>query len=100
MPIQTTYTNARAKLAKLLDQVTEDQEIVIIKRRRAADVAIISAEELSSLMETAHLLRSPRNLTRLLTALNRAKAGTLKTRTVESLRKELGLKEQSVGEKS
>ncbi|MBI3412257.1 MAG: type II toxin-antitoxin system Phd/YefM family antitoxin [Planctomycetes bacterium] len=100
MPIQTTYTNARAKLAELFDQVTDNQEIVIVKRRRADDVAIISAEELSSLMETAHLLRSPKNLTRLLSALNRAQARTLKTRTVESLRKELGLKEHGLGEES
>ena len=99
MAIQTTYTNARAKLAKFLDQVTQDQEIVIIKRRRAHDVAIISAEELSSLMETAHLLRSPANLKRLLSALNRASAGNVKARTVESLRKELGLEGHGLGKK-
>jgi len=33
MTIQTTYTNARARLAKLLDLVTQDREIVIIQRR-------------------------------------------------------------------
>ena len=75
MPIQTTYTHARAKLAALLDEVTENQEVVIIHRRGAQDVAMISAAELSSLTETAHLLRSPKNAERLLTALNRALAG-------------------------
>ncbi len=91
MPIQTTYTSARANLAKLCDEVAKNQEIVIINRRGSHDVALVSAEELSSLMETAHLLRSPKNVERLLTALNRAKSNRPKPKTVESLRKEFGL---------
>lgn len=94
MPIQTTYTSARANLAKLCDEVAKNQEIVIINRRGSNDVALVSAEELSSLMETAHLLRSPRNVERLLTALNRAKSNRPKPKTVASLRKELGLGEK------
>jgi antitoxin YefM len=94
MPIQTTYTRARANLAKLCDEVVKNQEIVIINRRGSHDVALVSAEELSSLMETAHLLRSPKNVERLLTALNRAKRKKPKPKTVASLRKELGLGEK------
>jgi antitoxin YefM len=94
MPIQTTYTSARANLAKLCDEVSKNQEIVIINRRGSNDVALVSAEELSSLMETAHLLRSPKNAERLLTALNRARAGRPRPKTVASLRKELGLGEK------
>src|SRR5919107_316157 len=45
MPIQTTYTSARANLAKLCDEVTKNQEIVIINRRGSNDVALVSAEE-------------------------------------------------------
>lgn len=94
MPIQTTYTRARANLAKLCDEVTKNQEIVIINRRGSNDVALVSAEELSSLMETAHLLRSPKNVERLLTALNRAGGGRPKPKTVASLRQEIGLGEK------
>jgi antitoxin YefM len=94
MPVQTTYTRARANLAKLCDEVANNQEIVIINRRGSNDVALVSAEELSSLMETAHLLRSPKNVGRLLNALNRAKAKRPKPKTVASLRKELGLGEK------
>lgn len=72
MPIRTTYTDARANFAQLWDRVTEDRETVIITRRGAADVALIAADEFASLRETAHLPRSPKNATRLLTALNRA----------------------------
>lgn len=91
MPIQTTYTNARANLAKLFDEVAQNQEIVIINRRGSQNVALVSAEELSSLMETAHLLRSPKNVARLLASLARAKAKRPKPKTVGSLRKELGI---------
>ena len=72
MTIHTTYTSARAGLAKILDKVTHDREVVIIQRRGEEDVALISAAELSSLVETAYLLRSPKNAERLLTAPGRA----------------------------
>jgi prevent-host-death family protein len=60
MAIQTTYTHARANLATLCDEVTANREVVIIHRRGAEDVALISAADLASLMETAHLLGPPR----------------------------------------
>lgn len=91
MTVQTTYSKARANLAALLDQVTADRGIVIISRRGAEDVALVAAAELSSLLETAHLLRSPRNAERLLTALNRAKSRKLKSQSVGKLRQEMGL---------
>lgn len=74
METHTTYTSARANLAKLCNQVTEDRDVVIISRRRGGDVALIAAEELSSILETLHLLRSPKNADRLLSALKDAKA--------------------------
>ena len=91
MAIQTTYTEARANLARLCDRVTNDRETVIITRRGAADVALIAADELASLEETAHLLRSPRNAARLLTALNDALHRTGYPQTIEALRQELGI---------
>ena len=39
------------------------------RRRGARDVALIPAAELAGLIETAHLLRSPKNAERLLQAL-------------------------------
>lgn len=59
--------------------------------RGAEDVALISAAELASLMETAHLLRSPKNAGRLLTALVRAQRETLTPQSVKELRREIGL---------
>jgi antitoxin YefM len=91
MTIQTTYTQARANLAKLLEQVTHHREVVIIQRRGEEDVAMISAAELVSLMETAYLLRSPHNAERLLSALGRALKNEGSPLTVEELRRETGL---------
>ncbi|MSO20259.1 MAG: type II toxin-antitoxin system prevent-host-death family antitoxin [Acidobacteria bacterium] len=93
MPIETTYTNLREGLAGFLDRVIDQQEVVIIHRRGAKDVAMIPADELSSLAETAHLLRSPRNAKRLLTALARAEKRKRKPETLGKLRRELGLGE-------
>ena len=91
MSIHTTYTEAWANFATLCDRVTADRETVIISRRGAADVALVAADELSGLLETAHLLRSPKNAARLLAALNRARQGTEAPRTADSLRREVGL---------
>lgn len=91
MAIQTTYSHARQNLAHLLDEVTQNQEVVIVNRRGKEDVALISALELSSLLETAHLLRSPKNAERLLDALERAKSDTESVHNMKSLRDEIGL---------
>jgi antitoxin YefM len=91
MTIQTTYTLARAGLAKLLDQVTHNREVVIVQRRGEEDVALIAASELTSLMETAYLLRSPVNAERLLDALGQALKNEGTAESVEDLRREVNL---------
>ncbi len=91
MPVETTYTSLRERLASVLDQVANDHDVVIVRRRNAKDVALVPAEELTSLLETAHLLRSPKNARRLLTALQRATRGKLKPESVDKLRREMGL---------
>jgi antitoxin YefM len=89
--VTTTYTEARAHLAELLDRVTQDRETVIITRRNGESVAMIAADELSGLLETIHLLRSPANAERLLSALERARARVGEPSSPAALRAELGL---------
>jgi antitoxin YefM len=91
MTIQTTYTDARTRFAGLCDAATINREVVIIRRRGTEDVALIAADELESLQETAHLLRSPKNARRLLVALERALQRSEKPETVERLKSEIGL---------
>jgi antitoxin YefM len=90
MAIQTTYTQARASLATLLDQVTKNREVVIIHRRGGEDVAIITADELAGILETAHLLRSPKNAKRLLSAIDRVRKESGTPQTIDDLRSEVG----------
>jgi antitoxin YefM len=89
--LQTTYTNARANFAGLCDEVIQNQEIVLIRRRKGSNVAMIAADELLSLVESAHLLRSPKNAARLLSALERALKGSEAVSSVKVLRSEVGL---------
>ncbi len=89
--LKTTYTHARANLAAFCNEVTENREIVIIDRRKGENVAMIAADELESLVETAHLLRSQKNAKRILSALDKAMKHKGYASTPDNLRKELGL---------
>ncbi|GMA16190.1 type II toxin-antitoxin system prevent-host-death family antitoxin [Deinococcus metallilatus] len=89
--IERTYTQARAELASLMDRAVNDRETVIIERRGRESVALIAADELRSLQESAHLLRSPANARRLLSALQRALADEGESLTPAELVRRVGL---------
>jgi len=91
MTIQTSYAQASTRLADFLDEATHNREVVIIQRQGEEDVALIAADELAGLLETAHLLRSPANAERLLTALARARQGQGSAQSIGELRREVGL---------
>jgi antitoxin YefM len=98
MPTETSYTDLRENLASYLDRVVDDRDVVIVKRRGARDVAIIAADELAGLEETAYLLRSPANARRLSQALAESKANDKKkaagkpaAAALDELRRSVGL---------
>ncbi len=91
MTIETTYSQAREQLKTLMDRAVDDREVIVVRRRSGDAVAMIAADELESLMETAHLLRSTKNADRLLTALNRARTSNIKPTTLAKLKKDAGL---------
>ena len=91
MTIETTYSQAREQLKSLMDRAVDDREVVFVRRRNGGDVALIAADELQSLVETAHLLRSPANADRLLTALARARAQQLPPTPLADLQKLAGV---------
>ncbi|CAN5188858.1 YoeB-YefM toxin-antitoxin system antitoxin YefM [soil metagenome] len=90
MSVEVSYSEARNNLASLMDQVIDDCEVVLIKRRGRSSVAMIDADELSSLMETEYLFRSPKNAVRLNRAIERTIAGEGEEISIEELRKEFG----------
>jgi len=91
--IKTTYSQAREQLKTLMDRAVNDREVIMVRRRSGDAVAIIAADELEGLMETAHLLRSPKNAERLLTALARARQGGGEPMSVNALAQAAGLED-------
>ena len=89
-----TYSYLRDHLAEVWDEVESSQAPVRIHRRGHQDMALIPADELASLEETAHLLRSPKNAARLLTALARSANRTTPPIELAALRRQLGLDEE------
>ena len=89
--IQTSYSDARANFAHYLDKAVDDRETIVVRRRGRPDVAIVAADELASLEETAHVFSSPANARRILDALERAERGEGVRMTVEELREKFGL---------
>lgn len=86
-----TYSYAREHLAEVWDEVENSQTPLRIQRRGHQDMALIPADELASLEETAHLLRSPKNAARLLSALARSEGRTTPPVELAALRRQLGL---------
>ena len=63
------YTEARQNLKSLMDTVVEDRIAVTVTRSKSEPVMMIAKSEFDALMETFHLLRSPRNAERIRAAL-------------------------------
>ena len=72
-----SYSLLRSNLAKIMDEVCDSKDVVIVTRQNARSVILISEEEYSGMLETLHLLRSPANAERLMRSIAAADAGHL-----------------------
>ena len=70
-----SYSDARARLAKTMDRVCDDHSPVVITRKSARSVVMMSLEDFQALEETAYLLRSPKNARRLLESVAELESG-------------------------
>jgi antitoxin YefM len=70
-----SYTAARANLAKTMERVCNDHDVVIITRKRESPVVMISLEDYQAMEETAYLLRSPANARHLLESIAELESG-------------------------
>ncbi len=86
-----SYTEARDRLAGIWNESIASREPVTVERRGHESIVLVPLGEWSGLLETAHILRSPANARRLLTALNRLESGEGETLTPEALSKKTGL---------
>jgi antitoxin YefM len=85
------YNQALNQFSEICDRVIAEKNFVILERGDRENVAVISAKELSSLLETLHLLKSPKNATRLFEALEEADSRTVLPKTLNQLKQEVGL---------
>jgi antitoxin YefM len=95
MAEDVSYSEARQQLADLWDRVIRDREAIRLTRRGSGAVILVAADEYEGLLETAHLMRSPANATRLLTALQRALDGEGEPESLDDLRAELTRAEEA-----
>lgn len=73
--IAANYSEFRADLKKYLDNVEDNNETLIIKRKTGKGAVMISLDEYNSIMETMHLLSSKKNADRLYESMQQLKSG-------------------------
>ena len=77
-----TASEARKHLFPLIQQVNDDRNPVEITSK-GGDAVLLSLADYQALEETAHLLRSPANVRRLLESLDQARAGKVQAHTLD-----------------
>lgn len=70
-----TFSDAQANLADLMYRVCETHEPIVVTRKDQQSVVMLSLEDYQSLKETAYLLRSPANASRLLDSISQLNVG-------------------------
>ena len=82
-----SYSKLRGNLAACMDEVCNGRAPLLITRRNARRVVLMSEEDYDSLMETAHLLNSPANAVRLLRSIANADQDRLTEREIVAVAK-------------
>ncbi len=77
-----SYTDARKNLAKTMDRVNEDHAPVIITRQNGSAAVLMSLEDFNAFEETAYLMRSPVNASRLAKAVADVAKGNITEHTL------------------
>ena len=75
--LAANFTEFRTNLKKFLDNVENNHEILVIKRKSGKGTVMISLEEYNSIMETVHLLSSKANADRLYESIQQMKKGEI-----------------------
>ncbi len=69
------YTEFRQNLAKSLDMVNDDAEIVIVSRSKGKNVVVMDLDEYNAMVETLHITKSEANRRRLQDAIDEMNSG-------------------------
>ncbi len=73
--IAANFSEFRTKLKKYLDDVEDNNETLIIKRKSGKGTVVLSLDEYNSIMETVHLLSSKSNADRLYESISQMEEG-------------------------
>lgn len=73
------YSEARKNLASIMDSICDERDIVVITRRKARPVVMMSLDDYNSIEETGYLLRSPANAQRLVESIDAMGTGRVLT---------------------
>ena len=71
----TTYTDFRRNMKSYFEKVFNMSVPLFIARPKGRDMVLMSKSEYTSMQETFHLLKSPKNAERLLKAIEQDKVG-------------------------
>lgn len=77
MNLAVSYSEIRKHLKKNFDRVCSDHTPLLVTRKNGENIVVISEDDFQSLQETAYLCQSPKNLSRLLEALDRKEGHSL-----------------------
>lgn len=78
-----TFSEARAGLKAVMDDVCTDHSPTVITRQSGESVVMLSLADFNSIEETLHLLSSPKNASRLLASIEQLKAGKARIRELD-----------------
>ena len=67
-----TYSELRQNLKSVMDHTAERHDPLIIKRQNGENMVLMSLQDYQAIEETAYLLRSPANATRLMQSLEQS----------------------------
>ncbi len=73
--IAANFTEFRTGLKQFLDNVENNHETLVIKRKSGKGTVMISLDEYNSIMETVHLLSTKANADRLYESIQQMKDG-------------------------
>ncbi len=77
------FSETNNSLKQVIDQVVEDADYTVISRRDTPDAVVMSLDTFNSMMETAHLLRSPANAQHLAQSIAQYRAGKTEARNLD-----------------
>lgn len=88
-----TYSQARAGLKAVMDDVCKDHAPTVITRVSGEHVVMLSLSDFNSFEETIHLLSSAKNAKRLMESIAQLRAGHVRPRELIQNEKQEGRKQ-------